>query len=110
MSAPRSVAESLGLTHAELLVVTQHQQILAQRGHQGSMADRGRGASRQSQPSSRAASAASSQGGVPGRLMLDPHSLQTLYLHLENLIRRIQGQIEHVSWSSGGPLIAASPD
>lgn len=107
MSAPRSVADSLGLTHSELLFVTQRQQILAQQGHQGSMADRGRGPSRQSQPSSRAASAASSQS-VPGRLLLDPHSLQSLYSHLESLMRHIQNQIETVSLPI--PSVGAPPE
>ncbi|KIX10119.1 uncharacterized protein Z518_01200 [Rhinocladiella mackenziei CBS 650.93] len=93
MSAPQSVADSvLGLTQSELLLFRQQQQILAQQSHQGGMRDRGRGTSRQSQPSSRAASAASSQG-VPGRIMLDPHSLQTLSLHLENVLRNIQRRI-----------------
>lgn len=97
MSAPQSVADSvLGLTQSELLLFRQQQQILAQRSHQGGgMSDRGRGTSRQSQPSSRAASAASSQG-VPGRIMLDAHSLQNLYLHLDNLQRTIQRRIQQV--------------
>ncbi|EXJ79998.1 hypothetical protein A1O3_08284 [Capronia epimyces CBS 606.96] len=94
MSAPQSVADSvLGLTQSELLLFRQQQQILAQRSHHGGgMPDRGRGTSRQSQPSSRAASAASSQG-VTGRIILDPHSLQNLYLHLDNLMRSIQRRI-----------------
>lgn len=96
MSAPQSVADSvLGLTQSELLLFRQQQQILAQRSHQGGMPDRGRGTSRQSQPSSRAASAASSQG-VPGRIMLDPNSLQSLYLHLDNVMRSIQRRIGEV--------------
>ncbi|EXJ72263.1 uncharacterized protein A1O5_04767 [Cladophialophora psammophila CBS 110553] len=93
MSATQSVADSvLGLTQSELFLLRQQQQILAQRSHQGGMPDRGRGTSRQSQPSSRAVSAASSQS-VPGRIMLDPHSLQTLYAHLENVMRSIQRRI-----------------
>jgi hypothetical protein len=97
MSAPQSVADSvLGLTQAELLLFRQQQQIAAQRSHaSGTVHDRGRGTSRQSQPSSRAASAASSQG-VPGRIMLDPHSLQNLYLHIDNLMRTIQSRIDTV--------------
>ena len=99
MSAPQSVADSvLGLTQSELLTLRQQQQILAQRSHQGGMTDRGRGTSRQSQPSSRAVSAASSQS-VPGRILLDPHSLQALYAHLENVMRGIQRRIEEV-WMS----------
>ncbi|KIW75972.1 hypothetical protein Z517_10717 [Fonsecaea pedrosoi CBS 271.37] len=93
MSATQSVADSvLGLTQSELFLLRQQQQILAQRSHQGSMPDRGRGTSRQSQPSSRAVSAASSQS-VPGRIMLDSHSLEALYAHLENVIRNIQRRI-----------------
>ncbi|EXJ83807.1 hypothetical protein A1O1_07434 [Capronia coronata CBS 617.96] len=104
MSAPQSVSDSvLGLTQAELYLLRQQQQILAQRSHQsGGMPDRGRGSSRQSQPSSRAASAASSQG-VPGRIMLDPHSLQALHLQLDNLMRSIQrriGQLEEATEQS----------
>ncbi|KIX98260.1 uncharacterized protein Z520_06340 [Fonsecaea multimorphosa CBS 102226] len=92
MSA-QSVADSvLGLTQSELFLLRQQQQILAQRSHQGGMPDRGRGTSRQSQPSSRAVSAASSQS-VPGRIMLDPHSLQTLLAHLESVMRTIQRRI-----------------
>jgi len=97
MSAPQSVSESaLGLTQSELHLLRHHTQVLAQRSHQGGgMADRGRGTSRQSQPSSRAASAASSQS-VPGRIVLDPHSLQNLYLHLDNVLRTIQRRIEQL--------------
>ena len=96
MSAPQSVADSvLGLTQAEVLLLRHQQQILAQRSHQGGMPDRGRGTSRQSQPSSRAASAASSQG-VPGRIVLDPRSLESLYLHLDNVLRNIQRRIGEV--------------
>jgi len=96
MSAPQSVADSvLGLTQSELLALRHQQQVLAQRSHPGGMADRGRGTSRTSQPSSRAASAASSQS-IPGRILLDPHSLQALYGHLENVMRGIQGRIEQL--------------
>ncbi|EXJ62567.1 hypothetical protein A1O7_03005 [Cladophialophora yegresii CBS 114405] len=98
MSAPQSVAGSaLGVfTQAELLTLQHQQQIMAQRSHQsGAPADRGRGTSRQSQPSSRAVSAASSQS-IPGRIMLDPHSLQALHAHLENVMRTIQRRIEEL--------------
>lgn len=96
MSASQSVADSLGLTQSELVLIRQQQQIMAQRSHQGGgVADRGRGTSRQSQPSSRAASAASSQS-VSGRIMLDPHSLQTLSAHLDNVLRTIQRRIQQV--------------
>ncbi|KAJ9603496.1 hypothetical protein H2200_012274 [Cladophialophora chaetospira] len=97
MSAPQSVAGSaLGFTHAEMLTLQHQQQIMAQRSHQGgAAADRGRGTSRQSQPSSRAVSAASSQS-IPGRIVLDPHSLQALYAHLESVMRTIQRRIEQL--------------
>ena len=98
MSAPHSVADSaLGLTPAEVIILRQQQQLLAaQRSHQGGMPDRGRGTSRQSQPSSRAVSAASSQS-VPGRIVLDPRSLESLYTHLDNVLRSIQRRIGEVN-------------
>ena len=96
MSAPQSAAGSaLGFTQSEMLTLQHQQQIMAQRSHAGAAADRGRGTSRQSQPSSRAVSAASSQS-MPGRIMLDPHSLQALNVHLENVMRSIQRRIEEV--------------
>ncbi len=97
MSAPQSAAGSaLGFTQSEMLTLQHQQQIMAQRSHGGAAtADRGRGTSRQSQPSSRAVSAASSQS-MPGRIMLDPHSLQALNVHLENVMRTIQRRIEEV--------------
>lgn len=96
MSAPQSVADSvLGLTQAELILFRHQQQVLAQRSHaSGNAHDRGRGTNR-SQPSSRGASAASSQG-VTGRIMLDPHSLHNLYTHMENVMRGIQERIGRV--------------
>lgn len=96
MSAPQSVADSvLGLTQAELILFRHQQQVLAQRSHaSGNAHDRGRGTNR-SQPSSRGASAASSQG-VTGRIMLDPHSLHSLYTHMENVMRGIQERIGRV--------------
>jgi len=97
MSVPQSIADTaLGLTSSELAIFRQQQQVAQQRAHQSGTADRGRGTSRQSQPSSRAASAASSQG-VPNRVVLDPRSLSSLTLHFENLMRHIHGRIEEVS-------------
>ncbi|KAK4947927.1 hypothetical protein LTR10_013435 [Elasticomyces elasticus] len=94
MSASQSVADSLGLTQSELVLIRQQQQIMAQRSHHGGgVADRGRGTSRQSNPSSRAGSAASSQSG---RILLDPHSLQTLSTYLDNVLRTIQRRIQQL--------------
>jgi len=98
MSAPQSVADSvLGLTQAELILFRQQQQIAAQqRSHAGgTVEERGRGTSRHSQSSTRATSAASSQG-VTGRIMLDSNSLQNLSIHLDNIMRQIHRQIETV--------------
>jgi hypothetical protein len=96
MSAPQSIADTaLGLTAAEVQILRTQQQTIAQRGHQGAAADRGRGASRHSQPSSRAASAASSQS-LQGRILLDPRSLHNLQVHLENVVRAAEGRIDEV--------------
>ncbi|KAF7505792.1 hypothetical protein GJ744_000463 [Endocarpon pusillum] len=93
MSLPQSIADTnLGLTASEIQILRQQQQIAAQGHATQSQAGRGRGQSRSSNPSSRAASAASSQGG-PGRVFLDPGSLQRLYAHFEHLMRRIQDRI-----------------
>jgi hypothetical protein len=101
MSAPHSIADTvLGLTQSELLTLRHQQQIMAQRSHQGGgAAERGRGQSRVSNSSSRAVSAASSQQSVPGRILLDPHSLRQLYEHLESVMNTIRRRIEHV-WTS----------
>jgi hypothetical protein len=97
MSIPSSIADTaLGLTTSELQIFRHQQQLAAQRSHQAETVSRGRGNSRSSQPSSRAASAASSQGGQ-GRLFLDPGSLQQLNAHFEHLMRRIQDRIDVVS-------------
>jgi hypothetical protein len=97
MSLPQSVADTnLGLTASEIQILRQQQQIAAQGHAAQSQAGRGRGQSRSSNPSSRAASAASSQGGQ-GRVFLDPGSLQRLYAHFEHLMRRIQDRIADVS-------------
>ena len=103
MSAPGSIPDTaLGLTPSELIILRQQQQIAAQQ-HQAQTASRGRGNSRTSQPSSRAASAASSQGGQ-GRVYLDPGSLQRLNAHLEALMRRIQDRIDDVRQPFPRPL------
>lgn len=96
MSASQTIADTaLGLTAAELQILRTQQQTIAQRGHQGAAADRGRGPSRHSQPSSRAASAASSQS-LQGRILLDPRSLHNLQVHLENVARAVEGRIDEV--------------
>jgi hypothetical protein len=96
MSATQSIADTaLGLTAAELQILRTQQQNIAQRAHQGAAADRGRGTSRHSQPSSRAASAASSQS-LQGRVLLDPRSLQNLQVHLENVVRSVESRIDDV--------------
>lgn len=67
---------SLGLTRDEVILLRQHQQVaLAQAGG-----------------SSRAASAASSQG----RLLLDPDSLQALGYHFDRLMQAIQQRLQMV--------------
>ena len=97
MSFSQSVADTnLGLTASEVQLFRQQQQIVAQGHAAQAQAGRGRGQSRSSNPSSRAASAASSQGGQ-GRVFLDPGSLQRLHAHFENLMRRIQERITDVS-------------
>jgi hypothetical protein len=96
MSIPSIADTALGLTTSELQMLRQQLQLAEQRPHQAETASRGRGNSRSSHPSSRAASAASSQGGQ-GRLFLDPGSLQQLNAHFEHLMRRIQDRIEVVS-------------
>ncbi|KAI1928493.1 hypothetical protein LOZ65_001986 [Ophidiomyces ophidiicola] len=74
MSTSISVPDArLGLTSSEWQMVVHQQQIALQGSHNGSVVSRGRGMGR-STSSSRAASAASSQG----RLLLDPDSLQAL--------------------------------
>lgn len=93
MSLPQSIADSnLGLTAAEIQLLRQQQQVAAQGHTSQSQAGRGRGQSRSSNPSSRAASAASSQGGQ-GMVFLDPGSLHRLHTHFENLMRRIRDRI-----------------
>ncbi|KIW16650.1 hypothetical protein PV08_03838 [Exophiala spinifera] len=110
MSAPPSVSDSaLGLTQSELVLLRHHYQVVTQRHPpRGAMADRGRGTSRQSQPSSRAASAASSQS-APGRIVLDSDTLQNLYLHLENVMSAIQRRIDQLEEATA-QSVAASRD
>ena len=99
MSLTPSIADTaLGLTSSELQILRQQQQQLAaQRHHQAETASRGRGrgSSRSSQPSSRAVSAASSQGGQ-GRVLLDPGSLQRLNAHFDHLMHGIEDRLESV--------------
>lgn len=98
MSATHTIPDtSFGFTQSELIILRQQQQVALQdRNRQGTMPDRGRGTSRQSQPSSRAASAASSQS-VQGRITLDSTSLARLYQALDSLYRSIVGRIHQVS-------------
>lgn len=60
------------------------------------MAERGRGTSRHSQPSSRAASAASSHS-IQGRITMDSNSLGRIEGALNNLMRQITARISQVS-------------
>ncbi|RMZ86002.1 hypothetical protein DV737_g241, partial [Chaetothyriales sp. CBS 132003] len=99
MSATHSVQSirdtQLGLTQGELDLLRQQQQVMAQRSHQDSRpAERERGTSRHSQPSSRAASAASSQPG--NRILLDPQHLRALQAHLDNVMAAIQSRINEL--------------
>ena len=106
MSAPqsvRSVADTeLGLTQGEIQLLRRQQEVMAQRSHQGGTPDRGRGTSRHSQPSSRAASAASSTG-PPNRVILDPRHLSALQTHLDNVMRQIGTRINEVCYSCVSP-------
>lgn len=94
MSVATSIPDtSLGLTSSEIQILRQQQQIALQGGHAGSVISRGRGTGRNSTSSSRATSAASSQG----RLLLDPMSLRALSHQLDNLQEQIRSRIEYVS-------------
>ncbi|KAJ5123024.1 hypothetical protein N7448_009121 [Penicillium atrosanguineum] len=84
---------SLGLTSSEIQILRQQQQIALQ-GHAGNGVARGRGTGRTSNSSSRATSAASSQG----RLLLDPMSLRALSHQLDGLQAQIRGRIEYVRY------------
>ncbi|KAJ5180079.1 hypothetical protein N7492_003289 [Penicillium capsulatum] len=82
---------SLGLTSSEIQILRQQQQIALQ-GHAGNGVSRGRGTGRTSNSSSRATSAASSQG----RLLLDPMSLRALSHQLDGLQAQIRNRIEYL--------------
>ncbi|KAI9874258.1 MAG: hypothetical protein M1823_007728, partial [Watsoniomyces obsoletus] len=81
--------------------------MAAQRSHQNPGGDRGRGSSRHSQPSSRAVSAASSQG-VPNRVVLDPRHLQALQAHLDNVMNAIERRISELEDATQGSVTANS--
>lgn len=83
---------SLGLTSSEIQILRQQQQIALQGGHPTNGVSRGRGTGRTSNSSSRATSAASSQG----RLLLDPMSLRALSHQLDGLQAQIRGRIEYL--------------
>ncbi|KAK5807332.1 hypothetical protein VI817_001590 [Penicillium citrinum] len=87
---------SLGLTSSEIQILRQQQQIALQGGHGSNGVSRGRGTGRTSNSSSRATSAASSQG----RLLLDPMSLRALSHQLDGLQAQIRGRIEYVRISA----------
>lgn len=92
---PSSIPDSqLGLSHAEIQILRQHQQIALQsQAYAHSISTRGRGHARTSASTSRAASAASSGHG---RLVLDPGSLAVLGQHFERLMGAIQNRVEQV--------------
>lgn len=95
---------SLGLTSSEIQILRQQQQIALQGGHAGNGVSRGRGTGRTSNSSSRATSAASSQG----RLLLDPMSLRALSHQLDGLQAQIRGRIEYVRVLTAGPARSLS--
>ena len=92
---PSSVPDSqLGLSHSEIQILRQHQQIALQNhAYAHSSSTRGRGHVRASASTSRAASAASSGNG---RLVLDPGSLAVLSQHFERLMNAIQNRVDQV--------------
>ncbi|KAJ5860195.1 uncharacterized protein N7529_007505 [Penicillium soppii] len=92
MSAASIPDTSLGLTSSEIQILRQQQQIALQGGHAGNGVTRGRGAGTTSNSSSRATSAASSQG----RLLLDPMSLRALSHQLDGLQAQIHHRIEYL--------------
>ena len=96
MSRASSVPDSqLGFTEAEMLILRQSNEIAEQTRAGSAMGDRGRGTSRHSQPSSRAASAASSHS-IQGRIAMDPASLVRIENALTSMMRGIQARIQHV--------------
>lgn len=97
MSAAGSIPDTnLGLTQSELLILRQQTEIATQSRAGTTVMDRGRGTSRHSQPSSRAASAASSHS-IQGRITMDSNSLGRIEQALQNLMRQISARIEQVS-------------
>lgn len=92
MSVETSIPDtSLGLTSSEIQILRQQQQIALQGSNSGNVS-RGRGSVVNSNSSSRATSAASTQG----RLLLDPTSLRALSHQLDYLQEQIRSRIEHV--------------
>ncbi|KAL9613549.1 MAG: hypothetical protein Q9167_001934 [Letrouitia subvulpina] len=93
---PSSIPDSqLGLTHSEIQILRQHQQIALQnQAYAHSTSSRGRGHARTSASTSRAASAASSHNG---RLLLDPGSLAVLGQHFERLMSAIQNRVDNLT-------------
>lgn len=102
MSTAGSIPESqLGFTQSELLILRQSQEVAAQsRAGSATMADRGRGTSRQSGPSSRATSAASSHS-LQGRITMDSNSLGRIENALNNMVRAIASRLQQASLPSG---------
>ncbi|PYH79877.1 hypothetical protein BO82DRAFT_125152 [Aspergillus uvarum CBS 121591] len=93
MSVSASIPDtSLGLTSSEIQILRQQQQIALQGSHGANGVSRGRGTGRTSNSSSRAASAASSQG----RLLLDPLSLRALSQQLDALQQQIRSRIDYL--------------
>lgn len=97
MSTAASIPDTqLGFTQSELVILRQSTEIANQSRNGGStMAERGRGTSRHSQPSSRAASAASSHS-IQGRISLDSTSLGRLEASLTNMMRAIAARIQQL--------------
>ncbi|CAO1598832.1 MAG: hypothetical protein LQ349_000568 [Xanthoria aureola] len=93
---PSSIPDSqLGLSHSEIQILRQHQQIALQNAsYAHSSSTRGRGHVRTSASTSRAASAASSGNG---RLVLDPGSLAALGQHFERLMGAIQNRVQQLT-------------
>ncbi|KAL1992841.1 hypothetical protein VTN49DRAFT_3597 [Thermomyces lanuginosus] len=92
MSVETSIPDtSLGLTSSEIQILRQQQQIALQGGNSGNVS-RGRGSVVNSNSSSRATSAASTQG----RLLLDPTSLRALSHQLDYLQEQIRSRIDHL--------------
>ena len=80
-----SIADTaLGLSAAEIQILRTQQQTIVQRTSQ-----------RTSQRSLHISSAATSQS-LQGRVLLDPHSLQNLQDHLQNVVRAVEGRIDEV--------------